>query len=144
MRLYKIDKAKEIFENKEIADVISLAIINPGMGKLQNIAQSIYSKQQGIFFTAVKEDIVIGIIGLKRLNKDQVEIMHLASNLEIEEEKKELYKDMIYEAKKLIDVKEIVIEITHTDLKLYKSIGFKCKKMPEQGLDYDRFFCRLF
>ena len=101
----------------------------------------IYSKQQGVFFTAEDEDTIVGIIGLKRINNVQVEIMHLVVSKEYR--LKGIAKEMIFEVKDLLGAKELIVEAEYKELEFYKKIGFRYKKMPEQGLDYDRYICTL-
>ncbi len=141
MRINKIVDYTEIYKDKEIVKLISQSMFNPNLGKIQNIAEGIYSKQQGIFYTAVIDDHIVGIMGLNRLNPKRVEIMHIAVDEEIGI--KNIERDMIYKVKELFSDTRMVIEINDSEVKHYRKLGFSAKKIISDNLRLSHNICML-
>lgn len=141
MLLQEVKDYRDIFENKEIRDVIGYAMFNPTRGRIQNVAQSMYAKQQGRFYVAVEGDRIIGIVGFKKIDNIKLQVMHIA----VEEDMRGqgIGRKMLEEAALLERVNEIVVETDDDALAFYKRCGFKTKRMPDQGYGIDRYLCTL-
>lgn len=141
MRINKIMDYTEIYKNEEIINLISKSMFNPNIGKIQNIAESIYSKQQGIFYTASIDNSIVGIIGLNRINPKRVKIMNIAINEDLE--MKNIEKDMIFKVKELFNGIKFVIEVDDSEIKHYRKLGFSAKKLPSDNLGFGITICTL-
>jgi len=142
MRLLEIYDYKEIYENEDIVRIVSHALFNPTPGKVQSLAQGVYGKQQGKFYTAILDDKIIGIVGIKRIGAKKVEIMHIA--VDEPYRGKGLGKQMIQELITEANPKEIFLETDNDGVHFYRKCGFKTKKLPDQGFGTDRFLCTLY
>jgi len=141
MILNRITNHMEIYKNKEISNLISKSMFNPTEGKIQNIAESIYSKQQGIFFTAEVDNKIIGIIGLNRVNPKRAEILNFS--VDENENVKKIEKEILEELKQVLHDTKIVIEIDDSEVKRYRKMGFEAKEMPSDNLGYGTWKCLL-
>ncbi|MDM8534262.1 hypothetical protein QUF55_06095 [Clostridiaceae bacterium HSG29] len=139
MKINRITNHMEIYKNKEIANLISKSMFNPNEGKIQNIAESIYSKQQGMFFTAEVDNKVIGIIGLNRINPKRAEILNFS--VDENENVKAIEKEIIENLRLILTDTKIVIEIDDSEVKKYRKMGFEAKKMPSDILGCGTWKC---
>jgi N-acetylglutamate synthase-like GNAT family acetyltransferase len=137
----KITDYNEIMQNEDIRRIISYAMYQPTLGKIQNISQSMYAKQQGRFYIAIENEKIVGIIGLKKIDNVKLEIMHIAVAEDMR--KKGIGKKMIQEALVQDDVKEITAETDAEAKQFYKKCGFIIKKMPDKGYGVTRYLCTL-
>jgi len=129
----------EIYKNNEIANLISKSMFNPSEGKIQNIAESIYSKQQGMFFTAEIDNKIVGIIGLNRINPKRAEILNFS--VDENENVKAIEKEIIENLKLILNNTKIVIEIDDSEVKRYRKMGFVAKKIPSDNLGCGTWKC---
>ena len=141
MIITKITDYNEIMHNEDIRRIISYVMYQPTAGKIQNIAQSIYAKQQGRFYIAIEDEKIVGVIGLKKIDNVRLEIMHIAVAEDMKG--KGIGKKMIQEALVLDDVKEITAETDADAKRFYKKCGFTIKKMPDKGYGVARYLCTL-
>jgi len=139
MKINRITDHMEIYKNHEIADLISKSMFNPTEGKIQNIAESIYSKQQGMFFTAEIDNRIVGIIGLNRINPKRAEILNFS--VDENENVKAVEKEIIENLKLILNDTKIVIEIDDSEVKRYRKMGFEAKKMPSDNLGCGTWKC---
>ena len=125
---------EEIYENEDIVRLISYSIFQPTKGKIQSAAQTVYSKQQGIFYVGIDDDVIVGIIGLRKVDNTKLEILHLA--VDEKKRKRGFAKDMIKEAFFNDNVLMMSCEAEHRNVRFYKNCGFKVQLIPnEMGID---------
>ncbi|WP_176461695.1 GNAT family N-acetyltransferase [Anaeromicrobium sediminis] len=140
MNLVEVTDHKEIYENNEIVKLMFNCMVRPTIGRIQSVAQSTYSKQQGKFYKAMEDDKIVGIIGLKRINNDRLDILHISVDEHMRN--KSIGKNMIKEAGTYDKVDEIRAETTHNMVDFYKKCGFRTK-LVENELGLDEYICTL-
>lgn len=129
---------EEIYQNQEIARLISYSIFQPTKGKIQTAAQSVYSKQQGIFYVGLEDDEMVGVIGLRKVDNTKLEILHLA--VDEKKRKRGFAKNMIKEAFFNDNVLMMACESEHRTVRFYKNCGFKTQLIPNE-MGIDRYMC---
>lgn len=142
MELIKVKNYKEIYENQEFIDLVSSCLFNAKIGKIQSVAQSLYSKHQGLFYKAIVDGEIVGIIGAKKIDGIKLELHHIAV---IESERgKGLGKDMIFRLMDIEKVYEMFCEVDHKKMEFFKKSGFKCKLIKHEMLGSENYSCELF
>lgn len=139
MKFKELENYNELYNNEVFYNLIGRAMFMPTINKVKNAVESIYKKQQGYVFYCEKDDQIVGLVGLKRVDND-FEVMHLAV-LE-SHESQGVGRFMITELEKYPGIKSIYLETDDEALNFYKSVGFTCKKQKNPTMDFARYDCR--
>lgn len=137
MELLLLENHQEIYTNSEIKSIFGLTMFGPTDGKIKSAAQSMYSKQQGLFYVCYEEDAPVGVIGLKQYNNERLELIHLA--VKESARGKALGFKMIETVLDYTRIPEMYMEADFKEMSYLKKQGFKCKDMSDSGLD--QFIC---
>lgn len=137
MELKKIDNCRDIYEDEAISAIFALAIFGATHGKMKSAAQSMYSKQQGLFFVALENDVPVGIIGLKQYDSDKLELIHLA--VKEDARGRGLGLEMMKGVLDLTRIPLLEAEVDYKEMRYLKACGFSAKDMVDSGLE--RFKC---
>lgn len=140
MKIREITDYKEIIQNKDLARLLGYAMVSPTPGKIQNAAQSAYSKQQGHFFAATDEEgTIIGIIGYKTIDNNQLIILHVA----VEEDRRGqgIGRYMVETVRTFLPFGTVQAEADHTQFRFFKALGFECKLAPESAYGSSVYSC---
>ncbi len=141
MTIKRIEDYSHIFENETIAKLLMLCMINPTYGKVQNIAQSVYAKNQGRFYVCEKDDEIIGIAGGSQINNDQFILRHMA--VSPDQKRTGIGKKLL---SALIDdgqYDSVALECDYKSVKFFKNFGFKCVSDIDPILEMKRYNCLL-
>ena len=141
MQFVLIEDSMDIYLNKEIYAMMELAVFNSTWGKIKSAAEAMYSKQQGLFFTAVEGDEIVGIIGVKRIDSSYLELNHLA--VKPEWRKKGIARSMINEVLDHERVDTMVADVDHKDVEFFKHCGFKTKLVVDEAMGEENYVCTL-
>jgi len=141
MNIVKINDFKEIYNNEEIVELVSLCLFNPSLGKVQSLAQSLYSKNQGVFYKAVLNDEIIGIIGGKVIDGCKLELHHLAvkKSFRLMGTAKTMIKSII----ELEEVDQVFCEVDHKIVNFFKKCGFSASLIEDEFLGSETYYCTL-
>lgn len=142
MEFTKLIDHKKIFLDKELANLVSLCIFNPNMGKIQNVSQALYSKTQGVFYTMVENDEIVGIIGAKKIDGIKLELHHIAvkESMRLKGIARQMIEDMMeYES-----VDQMYCEVDHKIADFFKKCGFNISLVEDEFLGSETYFCTLF
>ncbi len=140
MKIREIEDYKEIIQNKELAKLLGYAMVSPTPGKIQNAAQSLYSKQQGHFFAAADDEgAVVGIIGYKTIDNNQLIIMHVA----VDEERRGqgIGRYMVETVRTFLSFGTVKAEADHNQFRFFKALDFECKLAPESAYGSSIYTC---
>ncbi len=133
MKLIQIENHMDIYEDKTIKEVLFLAIHGATDGKVKSAAQSLYSKQQGLFYVCEKEEQVVGIIGLKQIDNEKLELVHLA--VVPEQRGADIGKWMIDKVMDFTRIPAMYMEADAREASYLEKKGFEVKEMDDSGLD---------
>lgn len=140
MKIAEIDNYQEIIQNKDLGRLLGYAMVSPTPGKIQNAAQSVYSKQQGHFF-AVQDDagVYVGVIGYKTIDNNQLIILHLA----VEEDRRGqgIGRYMVDTVKTFLKFGEVKAEADGNQFRFFKALDFECKLAPESAYGSSVYNC---
>jgi len=137
VKLIKLENYKEIYENDAIKEIFAIAIVGATGGRIKSAAQSMYSKQQGLFYVAYEDEKPVGIIGLKQYDQTKLELLHLAVLPEARGHR--LGFEMI---KMVLDYTRIPLmemDADYKEMTYLKKHSFKVKDMSHTG--FDQFLC---
>lgn len=140
MKIREIEDYKEIIQNKELARLLGYAMVSPTPGKIQNAAQSLYSKQQGHFFAALDDEgVMVGIIGYKTIDNNQLIIMHVA----VEEDRrgKGIGRYMVETVRTFLPFGMVQAEADQSQFRFFKALDFECKLAPESAYGSSVYHC---
>lgn len=140
MKIYKIENHQEIIENETISKIISYAMFNPTEGRIKSAVEGIYGKQQGRFYVAEEDDIIVGIIGVRRVDNAFVEIMHIA--VEENHRLKGVATQMVKHIEQAERVDEIIAETDDDSVGFYRKRGFKVKGHEDVITGATRYSCK--
>lgn len=138
MNLIEVVDHKDIYEDKEILDLMLKSMARGTVGRVQSAAEGIYSKQQGKFYKVEEDGKAIGILGLNRITKDRLELVHIS--VTDHNRKEEISKYMVDEVSRYHNAKEIRVETDFNTAQFYKKCGFKTK-LTENELGLDEYVC---
>lgn len=142
MEFTKLIDHKSIFLEEELANLVSLCIFNPNMGKIQNASQALYSKTQGVFYTMVEKDEVVGIIGAKKIDGIKLELHHIAVKESMR--LKGIARQMIEDMMELESVGEMYCEVDHKIEGFFKKCGFNTTLVEDEFLGSETYICTLY
>ncbi len=141
MKFKRIEHYKQLLENQEIKALIKTCIFNPTDGKVQNVAQSVYAKTQGRFYTLEVNDEICGIIGGSVIDNDLLIIKHIAVK---EEHRGQGYaKRLIKELTHLGDFMTLEVECDHHLVDFFRACDFKCSFIKNDDFTSDQYECIL-
>lgn len=129
MEIYKIENVKKIYDNEKVKKIMSYAMFNPTDGRIKSAAEGIYGKQQGKFYIAEENEEIVGIIGVRRVDNEYIEIMHIAVDEAFRGQG--IGKKMIAFVDDAERVKKIIVESNQETVKFYRKAGFKVKKKED-------------
>jgi N-acetylglutamate synthase-like GNAT family acetyltransferase len=141
MELITIEDHSEIYQNEEIANLLSQTMYSPTSGKVRSVAEATYSKFKNRFYIAMENQKIIGILGTSKVNHGVCTILHLAVD-------KELDKDAVGKAmidvlkEERSDIIELAVSCDRDSLSFYKTSGFKVLKAPSNDIDIEMYDCR--
>lgn len=141
MNLIKVDNFRDIYNDPDISVLMSMCLSNPTTGKLQNVAQSLYAKQQGILYKAIIDNETVGIIGVKKINNDRLELFHIA--LKEEYRGKRLSSKLILGILEAEGVNNMFCSVDHKFILILKRAGFKCKLIEDEMFGSENYKCEL-
>lgn len=141
MKLVKVNDFREVYNNDAIAALMSMCMNNPTMGKLQNVAQSLYAKQQGVLYTAVVDEAIIGMIGVKKIDNNKLELFHIAINEEHRGNR--LSRKLILGILEAEGIDYMSCEADHKLLLVLKRAGFKCTLIDDEFSGAETYKCEL-
>lgn len=140
MKISEITDYNEIIQNKDLARLLGYSMVSPTPGKIQNAAQSAYSKQQGHFF-AVQDDggAYVGIIGYKTIDNNQIIILHIA----VDEGKRRhgIGRFMVETVETFLHFGAVKAEADSHQFRFFKALGFECKLAPESAYGSSIYSC---
>jgi len=139
MELILLENHHEIYSNADIKEIFGLTMFGPTDGKIKSAAQSMYSKQQGLFYVMYENDQPLGIIGLKQYNNERLELLHLA--VKESSRGQGLGMKMIETVMDYTRIPEMYMEADFKEMSYLEKQGFKCKDMSDSGLD--QFVCTI-
>lgn len=139
MKIYEIENHKDIYTNETIKTIMSYAMFNPTEGRVKSAAEGIYGKQQGHFYVAEEEGIIIGIIGVRRVDNSFVEIMHIA--VEESARRKGIGTALVKYVDDIERVDQILAETDEDAVKFYRKFGFKVRKTEDVMFNTIRYSC---
>lgn len=128
MEIKRIDDYEEIFINKEISSLLGTSMFNPTFGKLQSVAQGIYAKTQGRFFTGRIDGLLVGLIGFSKVDNHKLIVRHLAVLSTFQRQK--IASELVTFAIQAEGVQIVEAETDDEGVGFYKGYGFKVKKLP--------------
>lgn len=141
MLIKKIEDYTMLYENDDLSALLSKCIFNPNEGKVQNVAQSVYAKTQGVIYAAYSEETkeAIAILGGSRIDNTHFIIKHHA--LADGYEDLNLINDIL--EKILDDYRFLTLEAECSihERKLFKLMGFQVKEIKDHPLDILAFEC---
>jgi len=130
MKLREITDSNEIIRNEDYARLLGYALVNPTPGKVQNVAQSLYSKQQGHFFAAFGDDgACVGIIGYKTIDNNRLIIMHVA--VAEDQRGRGIGRSMVETVRTFLPFGTVEAEADKEQMRFLKALGFECALAPE-------------
>ncbi len=141
MKLKRIEQYQEIYETSAISDLMSQVIFNPTPGKIQNIAQSIYAKTQGRFYTVSVEERLIGLIGFSKVDNHKLILKHYFMQPAYDQANHKF--EVMQEAMRLERTSVLECECDDTELSFYKRHRFKIEKIGIDDIDGHRYRCTL-
>lgn len=141
MTIRRIEDYSHIFENETIAKLLMLCMINPTYGKVQNIAQSVYAKNQGRFYVCEKDGEIIGIAGGSQINNDQFILRHMA--VAPEQKRTGIGKKLLSALIADGHYDSVALECDYKSVKFFKNFGFKCVSDIDPILEMKRYNCLL-
>lgn len=140
MQISEITDITEIYLNKDLARLLSYALVSPTPGKVQNAAQSAYAKQQGHFFAA-KDDAgaYVGIIGYKTIDNNRIVILHVA----VDPDKRGMGvgRYLVETVKTFLQFGTVEAEADQGQFRFFKALGFECKLAPESAYGSSVYSC---
>lgn len=138
MKIYKLENIKEIHRNETLKKLMSFAMFNATDGRIKSAAESIYAKEQGRFYVA-EEDDYVGICGVRRIDNQKVDIMHIAVDETLR--KQGIATKMIQAVNDIERVKEIHAETDDDAVNFYRKLGFKVTEVRDKYTDVLRYEC---
>ncbi len=139
MNLIQIEDHNEIYNNPAIKEAMFQAIFGATEGKVKSAAQSLYSKQQGLFYVCTIEEEIVGIIGVKQYNNEKLELVHIAVLPEHQGQK--IGKWMIDQVLDFTRVPLMYMEGDAKDANYLEKIGFEVREIDDAGLD--QYYCQF-
>ena len=141
MTIYRLKDFNAIIDNAAISSVLALCMFNPTPGKIQNIAQSVYAKTQGVFYVLEVEGEVVGILGGSRIDNTHLTIRHMAV---VPHMQRKGYGTALLDALlKEITLQTLEAETDDDAIGFYRKMGFKTKRKEDDLLDRVRYACTL-
>ena len=139
MDILRIEDYTEIFMNEEISEILGSSMFNPSYGKIQNVAQSIYAKTQGRFYIGKINNLIVGVLGLSKINNDKLVVKHIAVSSSFQRQK--IATEMLNYI--IINEGVDIVEAETDDdaVSFYKGFGFIAKKLPDDGVKGQRYLC---
>lgn len=132
MRISEITDYQEIMQNKDLARLLGYAMVSPTPGKIQNAAQSVYSKQQGHFFAVQDEgEAYLGIIGYRTIDNNQLIILHVA--VDEDHRGQGIGRYMVETVKTFLKFGEVKAEADQQQFRFFKALDFDCRLAPESA-----------
>lgn len=141
MELVKVDNFRDVYNDADISMLMNMCLSKPSMGKLQNIAQSLYAKQQGILYKAVLDGETIGIIGVKKIDNDRLELYHMA--LKEEHRGNRQSRRLISGILEVEGISKMFCEVDHKLVLVLKRAGFRCKLVEDESWGSETYKCEL-
>ncbi len=141
MELVKVDNFRDVYNDSDISMLMKMCLSNPTVGKLQSVAQSLYAKQQGILYKAVIDDETIGIIGVKKINNDRLELFHMALKEEYRGNRQS--RRLILGILEAEGITKMFCEADHKLVLVLKRAGFKCKLIEDEMWGSETYMCEL-
>lgn len=139
MNIRKIASPVEIYSNPAIADLLAMCLVAPTLGKIQDVAQSIYGKSQGQFYILEIDEIPVGIIGGSEIDKGHFVLRHVA--VVPEHRRKGYGKRLFKHAVAQRDYSSIEAEVGDEAVDFLRGNGFTCKIIKDHPLDLKRYNC---
>jgi len=139
MKLEELENIDEIYENEEIANILSEVIFAPSYGKLKSISEGIYRKKHAKFYILKRDTQVIAVVGVMFRDIKNIEIKHIA--VAKDENKNVVKAQLIDLLKEKLNVSSFRIEIERESIGFYKKNGFKCEAMDDKGYGIQSFLC---
>lgn len=140
MEIIKVSSYETIYENKEISELLETIIFNPTFGKIQNIAQSLYAKTQGRFYLIKMDGLLIGLMGLSKIDNHKLVVNHFAVKAPFQRHK--IGTDLLKGIIAAEGVSEVVVDASEEDVPFYKGFGFAIEKSIFEEARGRRFMCK--
>lgn len=141
MNIIRINDFNEIYNDQDIIELVSLCLFNPSLGKVTSLAQALYSKKESVFYKAVINDEIIGIIGGNVINSTQLELLHIAVKKTHRLQGKS--KIMLQSIIELEDVKQVYCEVDHKIVNYFSNLGFSTTLIDDEVLGSETYHCEL-
>lgn len=138
--LKRIMNSNEIMASKTLIDLLMRCSSNPSIGRVKSSCEAVYNKQQGRFYSITENDVVVGILGYRIVDKT-CELIHVYfddSTLDSER-----YSLLIREALSLDGLFLAQVIVQEDKKSYYSKLGFNCKPYKEQDLGFNQFICTL-
>jgi len=140
MKLIRITDSSQLLSNDAIYQLLSLSINSPTFGRVKTAAESLYSKEQGKFYTAVDDDgKIVGIIGAKRIDNERLELKHIAVDESLR--KQGIAKRMMMDIVREEGVPMMTAEVDHKFQTFFLKCGFKTKTIVDEAMDTEFCMC---
>lgn len=142
MKLQEVADYSEIPRNQDIAKLLGYAMVSPTPGKIKNVAQVAYAKQQGHFFTALDDaGVLVGIIGYKTIDNNQIVILHVA----VAEDRRGqgIGRFMVDTVKAFLPKGVVRADADARQFRFFKALGFVCELAPESEYGTSVYTCSV-
>lgn len=139
MKIERIESSTELYENPEIAQLLSLCLLTSTPGKLQSLAQSVYGKTQGRFYVLYENEAVVGILGGSEIDRTHFVLKHCA--VLPEHRLKGYASALLKHALEERQYRTMEAETGPEAIDFLKAQGFTCKRIKNHILDLHRFEC---
>lgn len=139
MRLNEITDYREIYSSETLAHLLGLALMNPTPGKVRNAAQGAYAKQQGHFFAAEDDGAIIGIIGYRTIDNNQIHLLHVA----VDEARrgKGIGRWMVETVRSFLKEGIVTAEVNPGQEGFWEAVGFTCIRETDSEEDDGQVQC---
>lgn len=141
MIIKKIEDYTMLYENDELSDLLMLTLHNPTIGKVQNIAQTVYAKTQGVIYAAYDEASgeAVALLGGSRIDSTHFILKHYVKSDAVTDLK--VFRTLI---DTIIDDYRFVTlegECEAEHKAIFIAMGFKVKEIRNHPLDIEAYAC---
>lgn len=121
--------------------VLALAMGEPTEEKVDGVINEFYAGAETALYGLIYGDDVFGVIGIRRLSDEEVEILHIA--VDERSRRRGLGRRMLNEMLAKERVHTLVAETDRDAVGFYQKCGFAVEPLGEKYPGVDRFRCRL-
>lgn len=123
----------------EVKVILSIAIGNPTLEKLDSVLLEFYSIDNHLLFVSSENNIITGIIGVDSTNKPSGYIKHLA--VLPANRRQGIGRHLINETAKALRLSSMELETDQDAVEFYNACGFTSKEIERKYPGIHRFRC---